>query len=178
MRGVSSVDDRIVSATTRRRAYKLILDNGLSREMKDSLFRIPFGFDGAGGPSALVVVELASDGRLRWAVDVELVIVDASGEVQYPSSTLGMRGLCALIGFGWAISALAEGRTGTGVLLPTSGSFFVPNRGALGVPAGDETESLVFLSLLNMMDDVRARIEPKVVMFRNTWYRRMVESES
>lgn len=167
-----------MSATTERRACELILDHNALKNIRDSLFRIPFGFDGAGGPSALVAVELASDGRLRLAEEVELVMVDASGEVQYPSSTLGMRGLCALIGFGWAISALTEGRTRGGVLLPTSGSLFVPNRGALGVPAGDETESLVFLNLLNMMDDVRTIIESKVVMFRNTWYRRMIESES
>lgn len=37
------------------------------------------------------------------------------------------------------------------MLSPTSGSFFVPSRGALGVPAGEGAASLDFLNLLNMM---------------------------
>ena len=39
------------------------------------------------------------------------------------------------------------------MLISTSGSFFVPSRGALGVPAGEEFVSLDFLNLLNMMVD-------------------------
>lgn len=124
---------------------------------------MPFNLDAEGGPSAPIDDVLASEGRLRAAVEADLAMDKGSGEVLYPESRLGIRGRCALIGFGWAISVLDAdlgGRTKgmTGALLPTSGSFFVVSLGAFGVPTGDEVASLVdvFLRKLNMMGDVRA----------------------